>query len=170
MYCHCRYLIYIYVSNIYIHVLPLVVYSTLLACWECVCMDEVTCSIYTYCTIYLHNSACRQGVCLCGQSRYLIRIYVSDIYVHIEHILPQFVYSIPLTNRECDCVDKVACSMYVYAFVVWILSLPYIHIVAIIRIYVSDIHIHIVTIREFFKNGLKIMSKCHKRRDGWNCI
>jgi len=40
----------------------------------------------------------------------------------------------------------------------------------LIYTYVSDIHIHIVTIREFFKNGLKIMSKCHKRRDGWNCI
>jgi len=128
---YCRYSIYIYMRLIYIHVLPIVVYSTPLACWECVCMDEVACSIYTYCTTYLHNSACQQGVCVCGQSRYLIRIYVSDIHVHIEHILPQFVYSTPLANRECDCVDKVACSTYVYASVVWILSLPYIHIVAI---------------------------------------
>jgi len=59
--------------------------------------------------ICLLNSACRQGVCLCGQSRYLIRIYVSDIY-----ILPLFVYPTLLAYWEYNCVDEVACSICIY--------------------------------------------------------
>jgi len=42
--------------------------------------------------------------------RYLTYMYVSDI-----HILQLFVYSTPLACWECDCVDEVACSIYIYA-------------------------------------------------------
>jgi len=39
--------------------------------------------------ICLLNSACRQGVCLCDRSRYLIRIYVSDIYIYCHYLSTQ---------------------------------------------------------------------------------
>jgi len=44
------------------------------------------CDIYKYiATICLLYSACRHGVCLCGQSRYLIHMCVSDIYIYCHY-------------------------------------------------------------------------------------
>ena len=47
---------------------------------------------YTYISVdvvskwtYLLNPACRQKVCLCGGNRYLIRMYVSDIYIYCHY-------------------------------------------------------------------------------------
>jgi len=48
------------------------------------------CNIYVYiATICLRNPACRQGVCLCGQSCYLICIYMSDMYMYFHHSFTQ---------------------------------------------------------------------------------
>ena len=66
----------------------------------------------------------------------------------IEHILPLFVYSTPLADRECDCVDEVACSMYVYVSMD-IVATVYTYCRYLIYTYVSSIYIYIVTICEY---------------------
>ena len=69
-------------------------------------------------TIYLLNSACQQGVCLCGQSRWLICVYVSDTCI-LSISLPLVVSSTLLADRECACVNKVA-IWYVYMYLIYI--------------------------------------------------
>jgi len=63
----------------------------------------------------LLNSACRQGVCLCGQSRYTIRIYVSDIYIYCHYssaklCLPKL--GVCVCGRSC--VFNVCICIYGY--------------------------------------------------------
>jgi len=86
-----RYLIRIYVSVICIYIATLRLPNSACPNWECNCVDEVVCSIYYFSVDVvfkyscLLHSACRQGVCLCGQSCYSIRIYVSDIYIYCHY-------------------------------------------------------------------------------------
>jgi len=119
MYCHCRYLIYIYVSDMYfihihIYVLPLFVYSTLLACWKCDWIDEVACSIYTYCH-YLSTQLRLSTGSVLVLIKSLFDTYTCVWYSYILSMYCHYFFSTRLANRECCCVDKVACSMYVYA-------------------------------------------------------
>ena len=55
VYTYCHYLsLYVYIYTLalvclkYMYVLPLFVHTTLLAFWECDCVDEVACSMYIY--------------------------------------------------------------------------------------------------------------------------
>ena len=70
------------------------------------------CNIYKYiATICLLNSACRHGVCLCGQSRYLIRIYVSDTYIYCHYSSAQL--RLP---KLVVCVCGRSCMLDMYMF------------------------------------------------------
>jgi len=79
-------------------------------------------------SICLLNSAWRQGACLWGQSRYLIRIYVSGICIHWAYIA-----TICLINSACrqgvcvcgpSCVFNVSICIYGYCrYRMYILSL-----------------------------------------------
>jgi len=117
---------------------------------------------------------------------YLIRIYVSDIYIYC-HTLSIFVYSTPLADKECacvakvaiwyvymwliymyiatirlpnsacqnwecNCVDEVACSMYVHESMD-IVATVYTYCCYLKYVHVSDIHIYIVTIRHCWNTG-----------------
>jgi len=117
MYCHCRYLIYICFWYIYMY---------------CHCSSQLhlpggsvvvwTKSRVRYihiATICLLNSACRQGVSLWGQSRYLIRVYVSDICIHWAHIATTCLINFACRQGVCACGQ----SRY------------------LIRIFVSDIYV-----------------------------
>ena len=90
---------YVYMCLIYIYVATIRIPNSACQNWECNCVDEVACSIYIYfcrCCLCVHlwlrlqlssssafvySTAYRQGVCLCGQSCCLIRIYVSVLYI-----------------------------------------------------------------------------------------
>jgi len=74
----------------------------------------------------------------------LFDTYIGVLYIYI---LPLFVYPTPLAYRECTCVDKVACSMYVYESMDIVATINT-YSCYLICIYVSDIHILIVSIRE----------------------
>jgi len=119
-------------------------------------------------TICLLNSACLVGVCLCGRSRVLdIYIYMSIgisiyscilalvrlNYVYIWHYLSTQL-CLPAENVIVWTKSRVRC-IYVH---VWILSLPYKHIVTIWHLYVCliYIYIYIATIRECPKIGLDV--------------
>jgi len=58
------------------------------------------------------------------------------------YVVPLFVYSTPFADRECACVDEVACSIYIYIYVYWCL---YVHMY--IGASASELHICIATIR-----------------------
>jgi len=78
------------------------------------------------------------------------------IYIYIEHILPLFVFSTPVADRECDCVDEGASSMYVYASVD-IVATVYTYCRYLIYTYVSNIHIYILSLFvSVYKNGLEM--------------
>jgi len=104
--------------------------------------------IYIYiATICLLNSACRQGVCLCGQSRYLIHIYVSDIYIYFHYSSTQLRLPtgsvIVWTKLSVQCMH-----MHLWMDIV---ATVYTYCCYLIYIYVSaaGIHIYVVTIREY---------------------
>ena len=84
--------------------------------WTKSLFDTYICVWYIYIhivTICLPNSACLLGVWLCGRSHWRSR--VLDIY-----ILPVFIYSTPLADRECAYVDNVAISSwYVYVCLIY---------------------------------------------------
>jgi len=131
----------------YVYILPLFVYPTPLVYRECKCVDEVACSVYIHISvdvvfkyICLLNSACRQEVCLCGQSRYLIRIYESDIYIYCHYSSTQLRLSTGSVNvwtKLCvQCMDMH----------LWLSSLPYIHIVGIWYIFMCLIYIYTLSL------------------------
>ena len=133
-----------YICVCYIYMLSLFFYPTPLAktgsviVWTKSRVRHIYISVYVVLKyICLLNSTYRQGVCLRGQSRYLIRIYVSNVYMYCHYLSTQLhlppgsqmrgqcrvldihmflyvlslsilVYSTSLADRECACVGKVA--------------------------------------------------------------
>jgi len=129
-----------------IYVLPLFVYPTPLASLELI-VWTMSRARYIYVPVHLVfkyicllNFACRQGVCLCGESRYLIRIHVSNIYVYCHYSSNQF--RLPTGSVIVWTKSRAQC-MYLH---LWILSLPYIHIVHIWYVSVCLIYIYILSL------------------------
>jgi len=117
---------------IYIYVLPLFVYPTPLAktgsviVWTKSLVRYIHISVdVVFKYICLLNSACRQGACLCGQSRYLIRIYVSDIYIYCHYSSAQLCLpklGVCVCGRSC--VFNVCICIYRYCrYCIYILLL-----------------------------------------------
>jgi len=104
---YCRYCIYILFAIGYIYTGLIYMCIAIVAIWYIyIYMSDMYVCIAT---IRLLNSACLLGVWLYGRSR------VLDIY-----ILPVFIYSTPLADRECACVDNVAISSwYVYVCLIY---------------------------------------------------
>jgi len=101
--------------------------ATVFAIYIYICCHCV-CNIFLYiATIRLLNSACRQGVCLCGWSRHCIRIYVSDIYIYCH-------YSYTQLRLPTGSVIVWTKAYSIYIYIIWYISY-------LIRIYVSDIYI-----------------------------
>jgi len=125
------------VVSMHMYILPIFVYSTLFAWWECACVDEVSCSMYTY--IY---GCCRSCIYILSLFVSLcIYIYigagVSEIYVCIATIRPHNSASL---LGVWLCGRSRVFDVYIH---LWILSLLYIHVVTI---YASDVNIYFVTI------------------------
>ena len=136
-----------YICVWYIYILPLFVYPTLLAKTGSVIVWTKSRARYVYISvdvvskyICLLNSACRQRVCLGGQSRHW---YAYMCLIHV-YILPLFVYKTPLAKTGSVIVWtklRVQC-MYMY---LWMLLLPYIHIVDVWYIFMCLIYIWILS-------------------------
>jgi len=143
IYGSCRYCICILYGRsrvLDVYILPLFVYSTLLADRECACVDKVAiwyvymCLVYVYsahiATTCLINSACQQGVCVCGQSRYLIRKFVSDIYMYCHYSSTQpclptgsvIVWTKSRARYICISVDVVFKYTYILKLFVYLLA------------------------------------------------
>jgi len=88
------------------------------------------CNIFIYiATIRLSNSALDRK-CACVDKVTIWYVYMCLIYIYI---LLQFVYPTPLAYWECDGVDKVACSIYIYS--IW-----HVHM-CLIYTYIASIHL-----------------------------
>jgi len=115
-------LIYTYIASIHL--------PNSVAYWECNCVDQVAFSLYIYscrCCLWVYSSTQLRlptGSVLVW-TKSLFDTYICVWYIYI---LPLFVYPTPLAYWECDGVDEVACSIYIYIVFDPYICVWYIHV------------------------------------------
>jgi len=107
---------YVYMCLIYTYIAIIRLPNSACHNWECNRVDEVACSIYicscTCCLqVHLSTHPLTDRECACVAKVAVWYVYMCLLYIYVVTLL---LPNSACQNWECNCVDEVACSTYIY--------------------------------------------------------